>query len=68
MNRTQHGGVVGISSVHRRSEVPLQPSRVVSQPAIRPGLGRPSSTHRAQIDGHIGKGPGSDIATSDSSG
>ena len=60
VERTVDCRVVGVTLVHRWPEISLQPSRVVTQAAIRTGLSAVQATDGTKVDGHVGEWPGGD--------
>jgi hypothetical protein len=62
---TQHGAVIRISLIERRPNIPLETSRIITQPAIRTGSRIVQSTNGSKVDSHVRKGTSRDITAAD---
>jgi hypothetical protein len=62
---TQHGAIIRISLIERRSNVPFERSRIVTQPAIRTGSCVVQTAHGTKVDSHVRKGTSRDITAAD---
>jgi hypothetical protein len=63
---TQHGTVVRITHIDSRSNIPLQPTRIVTQTTVRTRRSAIKSSDRTQVDRHVSKRTSLDEITSNS--
>lgn len=60
---TKDSGVITISLINTRPNIPLQTAGVVTQAPIRARFSAKRAAERTKVDGHVCKGPRHDVAT-----